>query len=186
MHVLPRLRLAFARHPWLHWAIAALAGALIWLQIASADRAATSARDAWGTSTPVWVAAAGAERGQPVRAERLDVPVAVVPDGAVTADPVEAVAARRIRRGAVLVDDDLGDGSVPPEWVVFAVPTDAGPSLVEGDRVTVFAAGLHDCDGITGDTGPDGATIDVAVPAECAEALSTALTAGDLVVARRP
>ncbi|MGZ4765698.1 MAG: hypothetical protein ACXVH5_07050, partial [Ilumatobacteraceae bacterium] len=73
MHVLARIRLMVARHPWVYWlVISALAG-VVALGAARAMAAVDAARRSWGEQEAVWVASAAAEPGQPIQADRRQV-----------------------------------------------------------------------------------------------------------------
>ncbi len=180
----PRLRLVFARRPWLYWALAGALTTLAWWQVSSLHAEAQRARDAWGSTVPVWVAATDAAPGAPVTPERHDFPRAVVPRDAVTAAPEVAVAARRVVAGSVLVAADLvADRTLPTTWVVFAVPADGVPTLAQGDGVAVFAGGRRLCDGTV--SAPPGAQVEFGVPPECAADVGNEVALGGIVVARR-
>jgi hypothetical protein len=185
MSLLPRLRLAFARRPWLHWVVIAICAIVVWAQLAAAQADATRAREKWGTSRTVWVAAADAAPGEPVTAGARQYPLAMVPVAALATSPVQPVAARHIAAGAVLVVDDLaGATSVPVGWVVLGVPATGVPSLTTGQEVAIFAAGQRVCDGITSSSGTE--LVEVGVPPDCAGPLSARLLEGSVVLARLP
>ncbi|MDO8361499.1 MAG: hypothetical protein Q7V88_01260 [Actinomycetota bacterium] len=197
MSLLPRLRLALARRPWLYWSSVAVCAAVVWLGVASAQAGVAAERDAWGSTRPVWVATEAAVPGGPLRAERREYPAAMVPVAAVTlaadtgAWPADASAARSVSPGEVLTAADLAaaDGLAPPGWVVFGVPAAGQPTLVAGDEVAVFGSGQRWCDGVVvavgsgpGGNGTD--RFDVAVPSECARDLSAQLALGAVTLAR--
>ncbi len=185
MWLLPRLRLAFGRHRWLHPALVAAAAALVWWQAAALHSSAVRARDAWGTTRAVWVADGAIAPGAAIRAHRVQVPVALVPTDAVTTITLRGIAARDLSRGAMLVDADLaGDHPLPDGWVVFAIPADGAPAVRFADHVTVFGGGRRRCDGVTGTVTAD--RVEVAVPPDCAADLSADLLATQVVLARTP
>ena len=184
MRVLPRLRLLFARRPWLRWLVVGLCGSVVAAQLLAAQSALEHERDRWGAVRKVWVAEAAAAAGGPVAVRQQAWPMAVVPDVALAEPPNDPVAARPIAAGQVLTPIDLVGGSaLPAGWAVFAVPVDGLPPLTDGQQVSVFAGGTGLCEGRAGGSGQD--SVEVAVPGDCAAAFSAALSGGGLVVARR-
>ncbi|MEN9643729.1 MAG: hypothetical protein RL238_398 [Actinomycetota bacterium] len=184
MWLLPRLRLAFARRPWSYWFLVAVAAAVTWWRIAALHDDAQHRRDAWGTAVTVWVVRDDTADGAPLRAERRSLPTAAVPSEALRDLADDAVAARDLVAGEVVVPADVvGDRTTPEGWVVVSVEARA-PQLVAGDAVTVFEGGRVLCDGTASGGGVDGA-VELAVPAPCAATLSAAAPAGDIVVGRR-
>ncbi len=99
MHIVVRTRRALAVHPWIHWAVcvglAVAAAVATHGYIARLD----AERRAWGTTREVWVAVGDVAAGQAVRASTTEVPVALVPPGAVTEPPDDAVARQRVTAG---------------------------------------------------------------------------------------
>lgn len=184
MWLLPRLRLALARRPWLYWLLVGAAAALTWWRVAALHDDAERARASWGTAVEVWVVAADTPHGQPVTANRRTLPAAAVPVTAVREFEPGAVAARDLVAGAVLLPTDLmGDAATPPGWVVVAVGARA-PHLVVGDMVTVFVGGRQVCDGRAAGEVVD-ETVELALPSECAATLSVAASTSEVVVGRR-
>jgi hypothetical protein len=188
MWLLPRLRLALARRPWSYWLLVAFAAAFAWWQITSLHDDARHARDAWGRRVDVWVARSDASRGGIVDAERRTLPAAAVPVTVLDELMPDQVAARDIAAGAVLVPGDVSTARVGEGSVIVAIVATA-PALVPGDDVTVFDGGRAVCDGVV-DAPPArddlDASIELAVPPECAAALSASGLDGDLLVGRRP
>lgn len=190
MSLLPRVRLVLARRPWLYWSCVAVCAAVVWFAVAAAQARVVAARDAWGVTRTVWVASAKVAVGEPLRASAQEYPVAVVPAGALTSLPSDAVAVRSIGAGEVLVADDLaGESLTPAGWVVFAVPADSAPALALLDRVAVFGSGQRWCDGVvvavrTIDIATVAVAAEVAVPSECAADVSAQLALGAVTLAR--
>lgn len=182
MSLLPRLRLLFARRPWLYWLLVGLCATIVWLQLSAAQARVDTARQRWGSTRRVWVASAAASPGAPVIARAHDYPAAMVPSAAVTALPGDAVAAHTLAAGEVLVATDVaGPSSAPAGWVVFAVPADGAPALLAGDKVSVFGSGQLWCDGVVHSV--DGERADVAVPPDCAASVSAQLALDAVVLA---
>jgi hypothetical protein len=182
MSLLLRLRLLFGRRPWLHPLLVGIAALVVWWQAAALHQAAATAKDAWGTTRTVWVVNTDTERGASVHAAARRYPTAMVPAGAISEAPSEAVAAHDLAEGTVLTPLDLASPhDVPVGWVVFAVPAEAGPELRPGDAVAVFNGGRRMCDGrVVGTTAP----LEVAVAPACATGVSTAVAVGEVVLAR--
>lgn len=185
MWMLPRLRLAFARRPWSYWLIVAFAATVTWWRIAALHDDAQRARDSWGVATTVWVVSADVDGGEPVRAERRDLPTALVPDVAVRDLADDAVAARDLVTGEVVVPADVvGDHTTPEGWVVVSVAARA-PQLATGDAITVFEGGRMLCDGTASGGGATDGAVEIAVPAACAATLSATGFDGEVVIGRR-
>lgn len=185
MSLLPRLRMAFARRPWLYWLIVGSCAAAVWLSVASAQAQLSKARDAWGTTRQVWVASGPVAAGDAVHAAAVDYPTAMIPPSAVSSLPGDAVAARSIAAGELVVAVDLAvEGLVPADWVVFAVPLDGAPALIVGDAVTVFGSGQMWCEGVA--AAITEAAVEVAVPTDCAASMSAQLALGAITLARQP
>lgn len=180
---LAKVRMAFARRPWAYWAVAGSLAAIAALQVHAAVSAADRARAAWGTVTDVWVVAQPAAPGDPVVARAEAVPAAMAPEGAAVDVPDGAVAAQRLAVGAVVTEADLRHpDDLPGGWLVVTAPADRAPSLSPGDRVDVLGASGHACSGSAVRATDD--QVDVAVPPDCAAALTGDLLADDVVVAR--
>lgn len=190
MSLLPRVRLALARRPWLYWLAVGLCAAGVWFGVAGAQAQVARARDGWGDTRRVWVADGDIAAGASVQATAQDYPAAMLPPSALSSLPGDAVAARSVADGEVLVADDLaGDRSVPTGWLTFAVPADGAPSLLAGDHLAVFGSGDRWCDGIVAAAsgtvdGMVGVMVEVAVPPDCAAALSAQLALAAVTLAR--
>jgi hypothetical protein len=184
MRWLPRLRLVFARRPWLYWAIAGTLTACAWWQVSALHADARRARDSWGATVTVWVSLADTPPGTPLSVERRAYPARVVPDGALVDTDPPHVAARRVAAGAVLVPADVADGgALPASWVVFTVPSDGTPALEQDDDIAVFSVGRRLCDGTV--AAPPAEQVEFGVPPDCATAVASGLALGDVVLARR-
>ena len=187
MHLLARIRLVMARHPWIYWAaIAVIAGAVA-VGTARAMAGVDAQRRTWGEQTTVWVATAPIEPGQPIRSHRRLVPRAMVPAGAVEGAPDNTVARQRIGTGEIITDIDVTApgpaGLIPDGWAAFAVPA-AGTRWAIGDRVRVYAAGQFVAAGMVVDASDSQAM--VAIPVDAAPSLATALQADTVTIALTP
>ena len=155
----------------------------MWLTLSAKHADLNRQRRQWGATRRVWVAAADIAPGELVNSVARDYPAAMVPASAIGDEPKEAIAATRIAAGEVLVDSDLdaaAQRSLPPDWVVFALPRDHTPSLETGVAVAVFGGGQRWCDGIVVAVGDN--DLDVGVPPECADSVSVQLASGTIVL----
>lgn len=185
MSILPRLRMLFARRPWLYWLMVGFCAVAVWLSVASAQAQVTQEREKWGTTREVWVSTGPIAAGELMRVAVAAYPTAMVPPSAVSSLLAHAVAARSIAEGEVVVAADIAvEGLVPAEWVVFAVPLDGAPSLSDGDVVSVFGSGLLWCQGMA--TAISESDVEIAVPQDCAGAVSAQLALGAVTLARHP
>ena len=185
MSILPRLRLLFARRPWLYWLIVGMCAVAVWWSVANTQAEVARERDSWGATRNVWVASGPVAAGEVVQATGNDYPIKMVPASAVSSLAADAVAARSITAGAVVVAADVAvDGLVPADWVVFAVPADGAPTLIAGDAVIVFGSGQAWCEGLA--TTVNDAMVEIAVPDDCAAPMSAQLALGAVTLARRP
>jgi hypothetical protein len=145
MRVAARARLTLARRPWIYWAavvlLAAAAASVTAAQLGRID----AARREWGTTTTALVAAADHEPGDPVRTRAVDLPVAAVPDTALTTLDDDAIATRQLVEGAVLTPLDVAlqqgpAASAPAGTAVVAVTDPVGAAV--GLPVRVAADGV--------------------------------------------
>lgn len=196
-----RIRLELARRPWMYWTFAAVCALVAWWSVHAAAAAADRARLRWGAQRTVLVATRDLAPGDRLAVERREYPAAMVPATALTPAVLgqsgpngDGVAARAVPEGSVLVDLDLvGDTAPPSGWVVFATGAGGSPALQPGDRVAVFGEGHRWCDGriVVGTLGVgrhDGQVtvqpLEVAVPPDCADAVSGILIGSGIVLAR--
>jgi len=185
MQVLPRCRLALARHPSIYWlAVTAVALALA-APIGIQQTRLRAQQRAWGHTTTVWVAVADADAGQPLRVQQREYPAAMVPAAAITVMPAGATAVHAVADGEMLVETDLATsgpgGLVPPGYVALAVPTAPGPHLGVGAPVRLYSNGNHLADGTIVAT--DDEQVVVAVPSAGAPSIAMAITDGVIVLA---
>lgn len=141
------VRVALARRPW--WrvgvviALAVLAG---WAHLAAVDDLRRE-RAAWGSTVDVWVVRDAHAPGDVVDAEAMSMPVAVVPDAAVEADPTGQVARQRLAGGEIVVAVDLAPSSspvalAPPGTVVVPVADPLVTDAAVGSAVMVASEGI--------------------------------------------
>jgi hypothetical protein len=173
-----------ARHPWLYWlAVAALAG-IVATGATHAMAGVDAARRSWGTQHEVWTATGELEPGQPITAEPREVPTAVVPSGAVDTSPIGAVATQHIAPGEIVTDRDITfdgpAGLIPDDSVAFAVPESVAHFSV-GDHVNVYTTDRLISDGVVVEA--DDSDVMVAIAADAAPAMASALQAGAVTLA---
>jgi hypothetical protein len=141
-----RLRRLLARHPSLRWiAIAVTCGGFS-ISTWSHRSDVAEARQAWGSSSPVWIAEADTAPGQPLAARSIDVPDAVAPAEAVGPDPTGATARQHVGAGEIITETDVAGRSgrlaiVPDGWLVVAVAERIPSGAEVGERVLVVADG---------------------------------------------
>lgn len=183
MLLLPRLRLALARRPWLYWLFVACCAAIVWSTLSSAQSRLDEQRHQWSETRRVWVAVGDIAPGDEIRSVARDYPVAMVSASAINAQPVDARATAAIAAGEVLVASDVAatDRWLPADWVVFALASDNTPALLQGGGVAIFGSGQRWCDGVVVTVGED--NVEVGVPRECADTVSAQIASGSIVLA---
>jgi hypothetical protein len=187
--VLVRARRLVARHPWVYWlAIAAVAVALAASVLARIDQVA-AARDSWGDTRLVWVTTDAMEPGEPIVAERREVPEAVVPDGAV-GDVTGRLTRQRIGSGRIVTETDVvvdaGPRSLVPEgWLAVPIVESPRSGASIGDRVRLASDGFVISSDALVVAVIDDVTL-VAVPADEAPTVAAAGAASGLTVLLRP
>jgi hypothetical protein len=124
MHITVKMRRVLARHPWIFWVVClafALAAAVIVSRYVTAlDEAA---RDL-GTTRTVIIATADQPPGVPLQSRRVDMPVGLVPSGAVESADPDSILRQRVTAGEVVVSADLATPGGP------AALADAGTVVV--------------------------------------------------------
>jgi hypothetical protein len=187
MHQLAWVRLTVARHPSIYWLTIAVVAAAVAFSAARAVQGVDAARRSWGRQRTVWMAAASIEPGQPILAAAHQVPLAVVPDDAVDADPAGTVARQRVGRGEIITDADFTAqgtaGLVPAGWVAFAMQPSVGRFAI-GDHLSVYAGGQLACAGLIVDESES--ALMIAVPSDTASVIATALLADAVTLALTP
>lgn len=187
MHLLARVRMTLARHPWLYWMALAAFAAMVATGVAHSMAGVDAARRSWGSQQAVWRATEAFEPGQPITAERDEVPSAVVPNDAVEASPVGALATQHIAAGEIVTAFDVTlagpAGLIPSGSVAFAVP-ESVEHFSTGDHVDVYTTDRLISDGVIVDAGDS--DVMVAIAADAAPAMATALQAGAVTLALRP
>jgi hypothetical protein len=187
MHLFAWVRLMVARHPWTYWFVVAVVAGGAGFGVAQGMARVDAARRSWGESATVWVASAAIEPGQPIAADRRDVPRAVVPVGAVDEPPRDIAARQPIGPGEIITGSDVARGGtaglVPDGWVAFAVPASV-ERFATGDHLNVYSGDQLVAAGLVVDHGES--ELMVAVPAEAAPAMATALLADAVTLGLTP
>lgn len=147
MHVAARARLVLARRPWIYWAGVATFAALAALAVHGEMASIAAERNSWGATRTVLVARHRLEPGDPIQADLVAMPIAVLPAGALIDDPGEARARQRVAAGEVLTELDVASGSGPAaiaeaDTVVVALADPLARNVVPGLRVHIAADGL--------------------------------------------
>jgi hypothetical protein len=178
MHQLAWIRLMVARHPWTYWLVVVVLAGAVGLSAARAMAAVDATRRSWGQQQSVWTATVAIEPGQPVTAERVQVPLAVAPADAVLDVPRGVIARQRVSAGEIITDSDVSARGtaalVPDGWVAFVVPASVDQFAV-GDHLNVYAVDQLVGAGLVVDVGES--ELMVAIPDASAPALSAALLA---------
>jgi hypothetical protein len=176
-----------ARHPSIYWLAIVVTVGVIALGAAKAMADVDAARRSWGTQQTVWIANAAIEPGRPITATARDVPVAVAPAGAVAESPEGTSARQRIGPGEIVTDSDVtapgSAGLIPDEWVAFAV-TASVEHFATGDHLSVYFGDRFVSAGLVVDAGDS--ELMVAIPADAASAMASALLADAVTLALTP
>ena len=147
----------------------------------------------WSETRSVWVTTEPLAPGDAMvpAVEARIVPEAVIPDGAIDAEDSLAgvVAGRAVASGSILtVLDRRGGGTAPPSmipvgWLIVPVHSTAADLLAPGDRVRVVAGGtMLSARGLVVEPGGDDRPTLLAVPAEAAAGVASALDGIALVI----
>lgn len=178
-------RRILVKRPWIYWSLVAIAALGASASLLSRSDGIDAAREAWGDTRGVWVAATDHAPGDRITATRRDLPVAMLADTA-AADVADRVARQRIASGEVVDDIDLvapggPQAMTPPGWLAVPVRESPISGARLGDRVQVVSDGF-----VVSDEGivvgvHDDATL-IAVPSDVAPALPAAADAGALTL----
>jgi hypothetical protein len=147
MRLLPRVRLLFARRPWLYWlCVSGLVGAIAF-SVAATVGEVDRQRQSWGETAPVVVASEAVAPGQPFggNTHLVSMPVAMIPQSALRALPI-GVARQHVAVGEVVVSNDVSLASgpaalLPDGWLAITVEATHPQLFTIGDRAAIFAFG---------------------------------------------
>lgn len=188
MSVLAQLRRLLARRPWLYWTAVGALALMIGVLVAQATSQVEAARESWGETRTVIVAAADIAPGDPLAGATAsrDVPAPMVPDGAVTELDPTATATQRVAAGETVMMHDVASVSgpralIPDGWLAVAIAEPVGSGVRTGDAVSVASGGLVIAeDGVV--VGATGEAVLVAVPAGEAAQVARAVASGDVAL----
>jgi hypothetical protein len=182
-------RRLIGRHPWIHWlVVGTVAIALAATVLDRLDRVA-DARESWGHTHAVWVAATEHRSGEPLDVVRRELPAAVVPDGAV-AELEGLLARQRIGAGEIVTAVDVAPAAgarslVPDGWLGVPVVESPRSGAGVGDRVSVASDGFVISSAAIVVALVDDVTV-VAAPADEAPAIAAAGDASALTLLLEP
>jgi hypothetical protein len=143
-----KVRSFFVRHRHVRRTLVVLLAMIAGGTLAAQAQRLEHARRAWVDQQQVWVADTELAPGGPVRAHLVELPVAAVPDGALSAlEGVDGlIAVQRVGAGEVITTFDAMaelDRLAPADWRTVAVSAGDGTVAVSpGDRVDVVADGV--------------------------------------------
>ncbi len=146
MHVAARARLVLARRPWIYWVVVAALAAAVAFSVRSEMASIAAQRETWGSTRSVLVARHQLEPGDPITADLVSLPLAALPDDALT-NVSDGVVRQRVAAGEVLTRLDVTSRPGPaalaePGSVVVALSDPLARNVVVGLSVQVTADGL--------------------------------------------
>ena len=147
MHVAARVRHVLARRPWIYWVVVATLAGLAAMTVHGEMNSIATERGRWGTARTVMVASRFHEPGDPVVAAPEAVPLAALPDEALTEIPQGAVVRQRVAAGEVLTELDVSSRPGPAALaeagtVVVALSDPLARDVAAGLAVQVSADGV--------------------------------------------
>lgn len=140
------LRRLLIRRPWIQWMLITVVAFGIAASVHHRLQQVDVARDTWGDTLPVLMSTGRIEIGEPLRVEVRNLPIAVVPKGAIT-DATDLVARQRIGEGEIVtrldvVADRGPQAMTPAGWLVVPIIESPNSGASVGDRVQVASDGL--------------------------------------------
>lgn len=183
-----RIRLLFARRPWLYWAVVGVVCVVVTLAVTAMVRHGTAPARSLGRLVAVPVAARAVALGAVVGEDDVSwrrLPAGVLPDGPVEESPVGRTVVVPVVAGEVLLASKFAPAGLsgvaallPAGARALAVPVVAGnPSVQRGDRVDLLAEGqVLSADAVVLDVNAEVVTI--AVVADEAPRVAQALSTG--------
>ena len=188
MSVLAQLRRLLARRPWLYWAAVGALALMIGVLVAQATSRVEAAKESWGETRTVVAALVDIAPGDSLAGATgpRELPVPMVPNGAVTEIEPAATATQRLAAGEVVVMHDVAPMSgpralIPDEWLAVAIAEPVGSGVRIGDQVSVASGGVViAADGVV--VGSVGESVLVAVPAAEAPQVAQAATSADIAL----
>ncbi len=148
MRWMPRLRMLFARRPWIYWLFTSVVAGVIVVQVVDAQAEVRSARDSWGMTTTVFVARAEIRIGEPIgpAVSARQYPRAVVPATALHTFADAAIATRSISAGEILTELDISHfggplALLPDDWLAITIDGPVDGAYAVGDHAAILANG---------------------------------------------
>jgi hypothetical protein len=147
MHVASRVRHVLARRPWIYWVVVTVLAGLAATAVRAELNSIATERGRWGSTQTVMVASRPHEPGDPVVARAEAVPLAALPDGALSEVADGAVVRQRVAGGEILTDLDVSSRGGPAALaeagtVVVALSDPLARDVATGLAVQVSADGL--------------------------------------------
>lgn len=141
-----RLRRLLVRRPWIYWVAIALVALGAFASVYEHVAAVDAERESWGEISQVLVATADVQPGEPVVAERRELPVAMLPDHPAR-DVDGAVARQHISAGEIVTAVDVATAAgplalVPAGWLAVPVVESPASGAGVGARAQVVADGI--------------------------------------------
>jgi hypothetical protein len=144
-------RRGVARHRLIRWLPVTVCCCGLVVTVDAAMARVDAARHAWSETRSVWVATRDHAPGEPVVAERLELPMVAIPDDAAEDLAAAASARQHLGRGEIVTAADVtGAGPlalVPPGWRALAVREPVASGAQVGERVDVVSDGVVIADG---------------------------------------
>jgi hypothetical protein len=147
MHVAARTRLVLARRPWIYWVLVGAVAVLVGFSVHDRLGAIERERDRWGATRTVLVADGPLEPGDVAATRRVELPVAALPDQALSDLTSGSRMRQRAADGEVLTSFDVATRPGPASGadsgeVVVAVADPLARNVVVGAAVQIAADGL--------------------------------------------
>ena len=152
--ILVSTRRVLARRAWIQWVVIATVAAVIAASVHARLQQVDRQRDSWGSTRTVLVAIGFTDIGDPIDVEPRDLPIAMIPDGAL--DPADEtpddgagrrLARQRVGTGEIVSRLDVVAASgpqamTPAGWLAVPVVESPRSGALLGDRVQVASDGF--------------------------------------------
>lgn len=148
MRLFARLRMLFARRPWILWSCVMAIALIVATSVRGSQAELQGARDRWGSTVPVFIATRTIAPGDQLEgavARRL-VPSAMAAPTALAELPLGATAQQSIAGGETVTSSDVSVESgpaalLPKDWLGVAIDTSDPTVFRVGDSAVVLAGG---------------------------------------------
>jgi hypothetical protein len=180
------VRRVLVQHPWIYWLVVVLIAIGAFASMLDRSGAVDDARSSWGDTAIVLIAAADHHPGDAINAAPREVPLAMVPESAVSTSRKALVARQNVAIGEIVTNGDVvaqnGPQAFAPDgWLIVPIVESPYSGAQLGDRVQVVSDGFV----VSVDAQIVGSHDDVtlvAVPADEAPFLPAAAAAGGLTL----